>query len=107
MNAVKDVYTLMREITLPPELEVGQGYGKVSWDVRAIWENYTGWFHHRSTTELYAVDPGEIFGDIVELAGADRLVTRAEEHLAKHQPDLLADATNFWERAWLTNQIGS
>ena len=40
MNAGKDVYTLMREITLPPELDVGQGYGKVSWSVRAIWENY-------------------------------------------------------------------
>ncbi len=35
MNAGKDVRTLMREITLPPEYEVGQGYGKVAWDVRA------------------------------------------------------------------------
>ena len=25
------------------------------WNVRAIWENYAGWFHHRSTTELYDV----------------------------------------------------
>ena len=55
MNAGKDVRTLMREITLPAEYEVGQGYGKVAWDVRAIWENYSGWFHHRSTTELYPV----------------------------------------------------
>ncbi|MDT5199035.1 MAG: hypothetical protein QOH34_557, partial [Mycobacterium sp.] len=52
MNAGTDVRTLMREITLPAEFEVGQGYGKVSWDVRAVWENYSGWFHHRSTTEL-------------------------------------------------------
>ncbi len=29
MNAGKDVHTLMREITLPADLEVGQGYGKV------------------------------------------------------------------------------
>ena len=38
MNAGKDVHTLMAEIELPPELDVGQGYGKVSWSLRAIWE---------------------------------------------------------------------
>lgn len=134
MNADKDVYTLMREIELPPELEVGQGYGKVAWDVRAIWENYTGWFHHRSTTELYPVAPAEVALDVLELAGADALLSRAEEHLATGRPvraiamaepviagvpddarargilrsaheALLAEATNFWERAWLTKQI--
>ena len=42
MNDGVDVQTLMREVVLPPELEVGQGYGKVSWDVRAIWETYAG-----------------------------------------------------------------
>lgn len=134
MNAGKDVHTLMREIVLPAELEVGQGYGMVSWDVRAIWENYTGWFHHRSTTELYAVDPHEMHSDIVELAGPDKLLTRAEERLAGGYPvhaihlaelvhtqapddprarrilaaahqQLLAQSTNFWERAWLTEQM--
>src|ERR1700739_4774707 len=55
MNACKEGRTLMQEITLPAEYEVGQGYGKVVWDVRAIWETYSGWFHHRSTTELYPV----------------------------------------------------
>ncbi|MDB4542931.1 MBL fold metallo-hydrolase, partial [bacterium] len=37
MNEGRDLHTLMAEIELPPELEVGQGYGKVSWGVRAIW----------------------------------------------------------------------
>ena len=135
MNAGKDVHTLMREITLPAELEVGQGYGKVAWDVRAIWENYSGWFHHRSTTELYGIGPDELNADFVELAGADRVVERAEEHLAAGRPvhaihlaeavahadsghagaravlkaahqDLLAASTNFWESAWLTKKIG-
>jgi len=134
MNAGKDVRTLMREITLPAEYEVGQGYGKVAWDVRAIWENYSGWFHHRSTTELYPVGFDAVSADVVELAGADALVEQARTHLgasrplhAIHlaelvstaQPDhpgarqvlreahekLLADTTNFWERAWLTEQI--
>ena len=131
MNAGKDVRTLMREIALPPECEVGQGYGKVAWDVRAIWENYSGWFHHQSTTELYPVGFDAVAADVVELAGADALVRRARAHLAEGRPvhaihlaellppdhqgarevlrdaheNLLADSTNFWERAWLTRQI--
>jgi alkyl sulfatase BDS1-like metallo-beta-lactamase superfamily hydrolase len=135
MNAGKDVHTLMREITLPPELDVGEGYGKVSWDVRAIWENYSGWFHHRSTTELYDVGPDELGADLVDLVGADPLVARADEHLTAGRPvhaiyfaeavarvdpghvgarailkaahqHLLAESTNFWETAWLNKKIG-
>jgi alkyl sulfatase BDS1-like metallo-beta-lactamase superfamily hydrolase len=136
MNAGKDVRTLMREISLPPHLELGQGYGKVAWGVRAIWENYSGWFHHRSTTELYPVDPTDISADLVELAGADALVARAQAHLDADRPvqaialaekvtdvdndhpgargvlkaaheRLLTDSTNFWETAWLKKQITS
>ena len=42
MNEGKDVFTLMRDIRLPDELAVGEGYGKVSWGVRSIWEGYAG-----------------------------------------------------------------
>lgn len=134
MNAGTDVHTLMREITLPAELEVGQGYGKVSWDVRAIWENYSGWFHHRSTAELYDIGPDELNADLVDLAGVERVVQRAEERLATGDPvhaihlaeavvradpahagaravlktaheNLLDASTNFWESAWLRKKI--
>lgn len=131
MNAGKDVRTLMREITLPAEYEVGEGYGKVAWDVRAIWENYSGWFHHRSTTELYPVGPDAVAADLVELAGADALVDRARAHLSAGRPlhaihlaellpegapaarevlrdahqQLLVGSSNFWETAWLKQQI--
>ena len=134
MNAGKDVRTLMAEVTLPPALEVGQGYGKVPWNVRAIWENYSGWFHHRSTTELYPVGPDAISADLVELAGPDALAARARHHLVAGRPlqaihlaeivtasepehgearavllaaheALLADSVNFWETAWLRHQI--
>jgi alkyl sulfatase BDS1-like metallo-beta-lactamase superfamily hydrolase len=82
MNHGKDVHTLMREIELPDELEVGEGYGKVSWGVRAIWENYAGWFHHRSTTELYAVSHSATHADLVELAGGvEAIAARARERL--------------------------
>jgi alkyl sulfatase BDS1-like metallo-beta-lactamase superfamily hydrolase len=84
MNAGRDVLTLMREIRLPPELEVGQGYGCVAWSVRAIWEGYAGWFHQRSTTELYPLPVSEVYPDVVELAGgAAAVAERARDRLAK------------------------
>jgi alkyl sulfatase BDS1-like metallo-beta-lactamase superfamily hydrolase len=135
MHAGKDVWTAMREIELPQELEVGEGYGKVSWDVRAIWENYLGWFHQRSTTELYATPSWIIYPDLVELAGGpDAVAKRAREkieagapieaiHLAEvalaaapeHQAALEVsleahrklepESDNFWLLSWLRNQM--
>jgi alkyl sulfatase BDS1-like metallo-beta-lactamase superfamily hydrolase len=82
MNAGKDVATLQQEIELPPDCEVGEGYGMVSWSVRAIWENYAGWFKHESTTELYSVPQSAVHADLLELAGADALVERASKKAA-------------------------
>ncbi len=87
MNDGKDVYTLMREIRLPPELDLSEGHGKVSWSVRAIWEGYAGWFHFSSTTELYDVPITEVAPDLVELAGgADALAKRARTHIEAGRP---------------------
>jgi alkyl sulfatase BDS1-like metallo-beta-lactamase superfamily hydrolase len=97
MNAGLDVHTLMAEIQLPAELEVGQGYGKVSWSVRAIWENYAGWFKHASTTELYAQPQSVVHQDLIELAGGP-------EAIAAHET-LLDASENFWLSSWLKNQI--
>jgi alkyl sulfatase BDS1-like metallo-beta-lactamase superfamily hydrolase len=77
MNEGKGLHTLMQEIALPAECELGQGYGKVSWSVRAIWESYAGWFHHKSTTELYSVPQQSVHTDLLELAGAQALIERA------------------------------
>jgi len=134
MNAGTDVHTLMREIVLPDHYDLGEGYGTTAWNVRAIWENYAGWFHHRSTTELFGVPPVAVAPDIVTAAGADALLAAARTHLdagrpveALHltdlvlaaEPDLqaaralaaaatrtlLAASTNFWETAWLRRSI--
>lgn len=134
MNEGRDVHSLMREISLPPEYEVGQGYGKVSWGVRAIWESYGGWFHHRSTTELYAVPRETVHADILELAGVDALLDRARQKFengdreaALHLLDIVLseqadngdalnlsvsvheslnqDSVNFWLSSWLENQV--
>jgi alkyl sulfatase BDS1-like metallo-beta-lactamase superfamily hydrolase len=135
MNEGKDVHSLMREIELPSEFEVGQGYGKVSWSIRAIWEHYAGWFHHRSTTELYSVPRSSIDRDLLDLAGGPAsLVDRAKQKVATgrleeaihlldivlseypEQSDalstaidaherLLAASENFWLSSWLRHQL--
>jgi alkyl sulfatase BDS1-like metallo-beta-lactamase superfamily hydrolase len=82
MNAGKDVFTLMREIALPDNLKIGEFHGKVSWAVRSIWEEYSGWFHYDSTTSLYAVPRSSVHADLVELAGGPTaLATRARQKL--------------------------
>jgi len=79
MNEGRSLTQLQQEITLPETCEVGQGYGKLNWSIRAIWENYAGWFKHESTTELYSVPSSAVHRDLLELAGADALVARARE----------------------------
>jgi alkyl sulfatase BDS1-like metallo-beta-lactamase superfamily hydrolase len=134
MEAGTDVVTLMRDIVLPDRFDLGEGYGKTSWNVRAIWEQYAGWFHHRSTTELYPVPAASVAPDIVAAAGAGALLDAARAHLAAGRPvealhltDLVlaaepsaaagravaADANralldasdNFWESAWLRRAV--
>jgi glyoxylase-like metal-dependent hydrolase (beta-lactamase superfamily II) len=82
-NAGVDVWTLMREIELPPELRVGQGYGKVSWAVRTFWEEYVGWFKLASTTELYPDPAPAAFAELVDALGTGTVLDRAEAALAR------------------------
>jgi alkyl sulfatase BDS1-like metallo-beta-lactamase superfamily hydrolase len=134
MGSGSDVYAAMTRVQVPEHLDIGEGYGKTSWNVRAIWEMYTGWFHQRSTTELYGVAPDSVAADVVAAAGPDRLVDAARARLAEGDPvpalqlldlvlaaepdhagardaaaeaheTLLDGVENFWERAWLTKRI--
>jgi alkyl sulfatase BDS1-like metallo-beta-lactamase superfamily hydrolase len=89
MNAGTDLWTLMRDVTLPAELALPQVHGKVPWIVRAIWEEHVGWFRYESTTELYDTPPSAVWQDIVELAGGtaaltDRALTHVEQGRALH-----------------------
>ena len=87
MNAQKDVFTLMREIELPAELAPAPGRGPVSWYVRSVWEELTGWFRQESTTELYGVPPRAIWGELAEMAGGpDALAERAHRHIEASRP---------------------
>ncbi len=87
MNSGKDIFTLMREVQLPDELYVGQGYGKVSWGVRTIWETYMGWFKADYTSELYPTRPAASYGDLVKAAGRDARLKLGKEALSASDPE--------------------
>lgn len=87
MNAGKDVHTLMRDIRLPEAIRIGEFHGKVSWAVRTIWEEYSGWFHYDSTTSFYGVPRTSIYADLAQMAGgALALAERARTRLAEDKP---------------------
>ncbi len=67
MNEGKDVLTLMREITLPKELEIGESYGRLTWSIRGIYEGYVGWFDGNVSTMFGPAS--QAYGEIVRLAG--------------------------------------
>lgn len=82
MNEGKDVFTLMRDIQLPPELRVGEGYGTLSWSVRGIYEGYVGWFLCNPAT-MYSAPPKAVYPDLVRLAGgAAKVAAESQRKLA-------------------------
>ncbi|MBW2387879.1 MAG: MBL fold metallo-hydrolase [Deltaproteobacteria bacterium] len=81
MNAGHDLYTIMQEVALPAELRVGQGYGKVEWGVRTIWESYTGWYQRRSSADLYSTDPNVATSELATLGGVAAILERTRARL--------------------------
>ena len=85
MNEGKDVYALMRDVKLPPSLDVGEDYGKVAWSVRGIYDAYIGWFDG-DPASMYPVSPDEAYAELTRLAGgADRVAARAQTLITDHQ----------------------
>ena len=85
INSGKDMFNLMQEVVLPRELSVGEGYGTVEWAVRSIYEGYTGWFRHNSTTELYSYSPTNIFPDLNDLIDKESALKRIKELIDKSE----------------------
>jgi alkyl sulfatase BDS1-like metallo-beta-lactamase superfamily hydrolase len=76
----------MAEITLPEAIDLGEAYGRVDWSVRAIWESYTGWFHQRSTLDLFGAAPEYGARELVTLAGGASELARRAASLAATDP---------------------
>lgn len=82
------VLSQLMQLQPPAELRLTEEYGKLAWNVRAIWHEYTGWFDPaRGTTELYGVPVSSIAVALAELAGGvDRLIERAAAFVSESQP---------------------
>jgi alkyl sulfatase BDS1-like metallo-beta-lactamase superfamily hydrolase len=97
MNAGKDLWTLMREIQLPPQYDMAAGRGPVRWYVRAVYEEYTGWFRQEFTSELYETPSRSIWPELAKMAGGpEALAGRAQERLVAGAP---VEALHFLEIA--------
>ncbi len=87
MNAGKDVFTIMAETVLPEHLVLGEGHGKATWNARAIWTEYSGWFDYDSTASLYPVSRESVYPDMARLAGgASAIAACARGHLDAGRP---------------------
>ncbi len=113
MKAGKTVHQLMREVALPAELKIGEFHGKVSWAVRSIWAEYSGWLHYEDgTTALYGVPRSSVDGDLAELAGgAEAIAARARARLdagdaleAVHLSDIALGADPGLKPAWMVRR---
>jgi len=134
LNEHKSPYEIMRSVALPPHLRVGQGYGKVEWGARTIFEAYTGWFQRRSTADLYPADPAEATAALARLVDPEDVIALARDRLAAgdaatairiaeavlarrdhrgamelmlaaHEALLETGDESFWESGWLRHQI--
>lgn len=81
MNEGKDIFQLMHEVKLPDHLYVGQAYGKVSFCVRTVWEQYMGWFQGLRTSELLSVQPHHVSGELATMAGVGAVIAKARQTL--------------------------
>ena len=70
----------MREVKLPSELDLGEGYGTLAWSVRGIYEGYAGWFDGNPAT-MFATPPAAVYPDLVRLAGGASAVAAAAQKL--------------------------
>ncbi len=113
MNQGKDVYTLMEEIRLPKNLDIGEAYGKISWSVRGIYEGYAGWFDGNPVS-MYIAPDRIVIPELIQLAGgadvaarhAKKLLDRGEvlKSLRLTQGILQVDADN---RSALETQLAA
>jgi len=88
MTKGKTLNALMNEVQPPPELALTEEYGKVSWNVRAIWHEYTGWYDPSSgITGLFPGSASAIEPTLIDLCGGcDPLLEAANNYCANLQP---------------------
>jgi alkyl sulfatase BDS1-like metallo-beta-lactamase superfamily hydrolase len=103
MNEGKDVLALMRESKLPPALDIGESYGKISWSVRGIYEGYVGWFDGNPSTMFGPAS--QAYPEMVRLAGGPDAVAQRANALASTDPLLALYLTDMALAADRANRV--
>lgn len=57
----------------------------MEWAIRSIYEGYTGWFRHNSTTELYSYSPQNIFPDLNDLIDQKIALKKIKDLIDKNE----------------------
>ena len=83
MNEGKNVFQLMQQIRLPPELQINEGYGAVGWSVRGIYDGYAGWFDGNPAS-MYPINGSAVYGPLVQMAGGADAVARRAGEMVSH-----------------------
>lgn len=87
MAAGKSLESLMSEVKLPTGLQLEKGRGPASWCVRAVWEEYAGWYCADTVTGLYSTPQRQIWPELIDMAGGpDAMAERAAAHVAAGEP---------------------
>jgi len=88
MDAGKTLPDMMQQITLPDHLTPRDGRCPAHWIVRAVYEEYAGWFRHERTSELYPTPQSAIWPDVVAaMGGAEPVALRAKDELDSGKPE--------------------
>lgn len=83
MDTGVDQFALMKSVKLPPNLDIGESYGRVSWSVRGIYEGYAGWFD-ADAGHMYATQPKDALATLVGMTtgGAEGVALQARSTLS-------------------------
>jgi len=86
INNGKDVHTLISEIFLPDKLSFSKGFGKVSWAIHGLYNNYVGWFDGK-LNNIFDTPVGSVYKDIINVSGIAPMLELIKDKLKDNNPE--------------------
>ncbi len=86
INNGKDVHTLISEISFPDNLSFSKGFGKVSWAIRGLYNNYVGWFNGK-LNNIFDTPVSSVYKDLINISGIDPMLELIRDKLKNNNPE--------------------
>jgi len=103
INAGQSLDATLREVRLPPELVslpyLREKYGKVTWTVRGLLRQYTGWYDFNPSGLKANPEPLRQ-RVLLQVCGVSPLLQRAQLALREDEPQLALELTNVILAGW-------